>query len=110
MDVKSSTSFLLNGTTPVEKPLSDVFHFEIPSWTSAAGEEDDGRSSEIATCLLSSLYVLCNLTSISIRPCCIRECIVAYTITVTATARGAMIAEPTYRIDIVPTLEPRPPV
>lgn len=110
MDVKSSASFLLNGTTPVGQALSDAFHFEIPCWTSTTREEDDGRSIEIATCLPSSIRVLCNSTSVTTRPCCIGECTVAYKITATATARGAIIAETTHRIDILPTLDPGPPV
>jgi len=93
-----------------EQPLSDAFHFDIPSWISAAGEEDDDQSAEIATCLPSSLCVLCNSTSVSTRPCCIGECTVAYRIKATVTARGAIIAETTRTIDIVPTFEPRPPV
>lgn len=46
----------------------------------------------------------------STRPCCVGECTVAYRIKATANARGAIFAETTRTIHIVPTFEPRPPV
>ena len=85
-NLKSSASFTSDGTMLAEQPLSVAFHFDIPSWISGAGKEDDDQSAEIATCLPCSLCVLCNSMAVSTRPCCVGECTVAYRIQATATA------------------------
>ena len=110
MDIKSSACFSPNEATPAEQTVSDAFHFEFPSWTSITEEDDGAQSAEIIHGLPSSLRILCNLTSSSARPCCSGECVVTYKIRAIAISRGVIIAEATRTIDIVPTLEPRPPV
>ncbi len=110
MDLKPSTSFSRNETMRAEHPLSDAFHFEVPSWISAAGEEYDGQTIGVDICLPSSLCVRCNSTSASTRSCWVGGCTIAYRIKAVAAAGGVTVAETTRTISIVPTLKAAPPV
>lgn len=111
-DVKSFSDFVCYSTSDTGRTLSDHFRFDISSFVPTSDGEDGLNPSNTVHCLPCSL---CNSSGIpssssATTLCCIGECVVQYQIRATVIAGAAEVAATANKIDIIPTLEPRPPI